>query len=148
MSEYGNNLDSKIRWQAITISQLSYSINLFLTFTVAALGFCMSLLSNDNFTPDSWKICAFYLSIVLFLTSGGFGIWCTINRLRDFRATAKIARIRGKKDKETEIQNLRSLTANLGKKTWGIFWCQIGTLCAGIFLLVLSVALSLGQRYL
>ncbi len=148
MTDNENNIDSKTRWQAITVAQLSYSINLFLTFTVAALGFCMSLLLNKSFTPESWNVCAFSVSIILFLSSGGFGIWCTINRLRDFRATAKITRIRDKKDKEVETQSLRLLTDNLGKKTWGIFWWQIGTFCAGIFLLVFSVAFSLGQRLL
>jgi hypothetical protein len=121
MTDSENNLDSKARWQAITIAQLSYSINLFLTFTVAALGFSTSLLLNDNFVPESWKACTFYFAVFLFLISGAFGIWRSINRLRDFWATSKITRIRDKKDKEVETQNLRLLSKSLGKKTWAYF---------------------------
>ena len=76
-----------IRWQAITIAQLSYAINLILTFSVAAIGFATTLLLNENFNPVSWQSYAFSLSLILLLVSGAFGVWCTINRLRDFRAS-------------------------------------------------------------
>ncbi len=148
MTEKPEVNESFIRWQAITIAQLSYAINLILTFSVAALGFVVSLLLNEKFNPVSWQSCVFFLSLILLLASGAFGIWCTINRLRDFRATTKITKLRDKKGKESEVQNLRSLTKDLGNKTWGIFWWQIGTFSAGIFLLVLSVAFSVGNKFL
>ncbi len=54
MSESSKDDEKFIRWQGITIAQLSYSINLILTFSVAAIGFGVSLLLNDDFKPVSW----------------------------------------------------------------------------------------------
>ena len=144
-----NNKDEKfIRWQGITITQLSYSINLILTFSVAGLGFCVSLLLTESFKPTTCQAYAYFSSLFLLLVSGAFGIWCTINRLRDFRATAKICNLKRKDENNSELQGLRDLTNKLGKKTWGIFWWQIGTFSAGILILVLSVAFSLGKTHL
>lgn len=144
-----SNKDEKfIRWQGVTITQLSYSINLILTFSVAALGFGVSLLLSEKFNPTICQAYAYFASLFLLLVSGAFGIWCTINRLRDFRATAKICNIKRKDENSSELPELRELTKNLGKKTWGIFWWQIGTFSAGILILVLFVAFSFGNAYL
>lgn len=140
MSDNCNNDEKFIRWQGITFTQLSYSINLILTFSVAAIGFSVSLLISENFKPTSCQAYAFFLSLLLLLASGALGIWCTINRLRDFRATAKITNLKRKYGNKSELANLRELTKKLGKNTWVIFWWQIGTFSAGIFILVLSVA--------
>ena len=43
------------------------------------------------------------------LASVGFGIWCVINRLRDFRATTKVARMREKGKSDEEMQPYRAL---------------------------------------
>jgi len=137
-----------IRWQGITITQLSYSINLILTFSIAAVGFGVSLLLSDNFKPTTCQAYAFFISLVFLLASGAFGIWCTINRLRDFRAAEKITNLKRKDKNHPELSELRELTTKLGKKTWGIFWWQIGTFSTGILILVLSVAFSLGKAHL
>ena len=144
MSDKSAAKESFVRWQAITISQLSYSINLILTFTIAALGFGASLLLKEQFQPDSWPLNLLRLSLALLLAAGGLGIGCTINRLRDFRATTKITRLRTKEGHEAdaELTNLRELTSRLGSRTWQIFWWQIGMFSAGTLFLVLSVALA------
>jgi len=128
-----------IRWQSIAITQLSYSINLILTFSVAAIGFIVSLLLNESFKSSVCQKHLFILSLIILLLSGALGVWCTINRLMDFRATARIT---NSKYNEAELTNLRTLTKRLGEETWGIFWCQIGSFSAGIIILVLSVAFS------
>jgi hypothetical protein len=148
MSEDSSKDEKFIRWQGIAITQLSYSINLILTFAVAAIGFSVSLLLNENFKPTSYQAYAILISLLLLLISGALGIWCTINRLRDFRATAKITNLKRKEGNEVELSVLRALTMKLGKKTWGIFWWQIGTFSAGVFVLVLSVAFFVGKAHL
>lgn len=148
MTENKEGDEKYIRWQGITITQLSYSINLILTFSVAAIGFAVSLRLNENFKPTSCQTYAFFLSLILLLVSGALGIWCTINRLRDFRATARITNLKRKEGNESELTTLRALTNKLGKKTWGIFWWQVGTFCAGIFVLVLTIAFSVGNTHL
>jgi len=142
MIEDKNEDEKFIRWQSIAITQLSYSINLILTFSVAAIGFAVSLLLNESFKPSDCQEHSFILSLIILLLSGAFGIWCTINRLRDFRATARIANLKRKEGNEAELTELRILTKRLGEKTWGIFWWQIGSFSAGIIILVLSVAFS------
>lgn len=143
-----NNRNEKFtRWQGITITQLSYSINLILTFSVAALGFGVSLSLSDNFKPTPCQAYAFFTSLIILLISGAFGIWCTINRLRDFRATQKITNLKCEDSNHSELPELRALTKKLGNRTWGIFLFQIGTFSTGILILVLSVALNLGKAY-
>lgn len=139
---------SFIRWQSITIAQLTYAVNLVLGFAVAALGFQVSTLLNEKFIPISWQKCAFSLSLLLLLASVGFGIFCVINRLRDFRATTKVARMREEEKTDEEIQPHRALYKKLGKITWVLFWWQIGTFGVGVFLLVLGITASLGAKLL
>lgn len=146
MADNSKKNESFIRWQTITINQLSYVINLILGFSVAGLGFGVSLLLNDKFNPVSWQKYTFSLSLILLIASVAFGVWCTINRLRDFRSTMKIARKRNKQECEAEVNELRVLTRKLGKKTWGIFWLQIGSFSAGILLMVLSVVFSVSNK--
>jgi len=62
-------------------------INLILGFSVATLGFQVTLLLSNNFNPVSWQKCTFSLSLLLLVASVSFGISVVINRLRDFRAT-------------------------------------------------------------
>ena len=56
---------SFVRWQAVTVAQLTYAINLLLTFTVATLGYQVALLAGDNFSlAASWQRCLFSLSLL------------------------------------------------------------------------------------
>src|SRR5690606_2534499 len=82
---------SFVRWQSTTIAQLTYAVNLVLGFSVAALAFQITTLLNKEFNPVSWQKCAFSISLLALMASVGLGIWCVVNRLRDFRVTAKVA---------------------------------------------------------
>jgi hypothetical protein len=137
---------SFIRWQSITIAQLTYAVNLILGMSVATLAFQVSLLLNKDFIPDSWEKCSFSISMLLLLISVALGLWCVINRLKDFRATTKVARKREDGASETELECLRNVYRELRIKTWGIFWWQVRTFGAGIFLTVISVGGSVGSK--
>ena len=139
---------SFVRWQSITIAQLTYSVNLILGLAVAALGFQVALLLNEKFDPAGWQKCAFGAAMLTLLLSIGLGIWCVINRLRDFRATTKAARLREDGKPDVEIQPYRDLHKKLGERTWGLFWWQIGTFGVGIVFTVLAVWASIGQKLL
>jgi len=139
---------SFIRWQSITIAELTYSVNLILGLAVAALGFQVALLLNEKFLPVGWQKCAFFAPIITLILSIGIGIWCVINRLRDFRATTKAARLREDRRPEDHIQPYRDLYRKLGESTWGLFWWQIGTFGVGIVLTVLAVWASLSRKLL
>lgn len=134
------------RWQSITIAQLTYCVNLILGLAVAALGFQTTLLLSDKFVPIGWQKCAFGTSMIILLASIGLGIWCIINRLRDFRATTNAARLRENGGPESEMQTYRALYNKLGPRTWWLFWWQIGTFGAGIAATMLALLPVLGQK--
>jgi hypothetical protein len=131
-----------MRWQSITIGQLTYAINLILAFSVATLGFQVTLLLNERFMPISWQKGVFSLSLILLSSSVALGVWVVINRLRDFRVTTKAARKREEGVCEEKIEPYRTLYRNLGKKTWCLFWWQVGTFVFGVLCTVLSVLAS------
>ena len=143
-----NEDESFVRWQGITISQLGYAVNLILGLAVAALGFVITLLLNKEFIPVSWMKCTFSVALLSLLASIGIGIWCVVNRLRDFRATKEVARKREKGATDSELQPLRDLSGMLGSKTWWLFWWQIGMFGAGIALTVVGIAGVLSGKLL
>jgi hypothetical protein len=143
-----NPKGSFVRWHATTMTQLTYAVNLILGFSVAALAFQTTTLLNKEFNPVSWQKCAFSISLLDLIASVGLGFWCIINRLLDFRTTAKVARMREQRKPAEEIEPHRALFERLGNRTWGIFWWQIGTFGVGIALLVISIAGSVSEKLL
>jgi len=92
--------------------------------------------------------CTFSVALLSLLASIGLGIWCVVNRLRDFRATKEVARKREKGATDSELQPLRDLSDRLGSKTWWLFWWQIGMFGAGIVLTVVGIAGVLSGKLL
>jgi hypothetical protein len=135
-----DNSDSFVRWQVIALEQLTYSINLILSFAVATLGFQASLLSNEKFIPVSFEKCAFALSILAIVLSVISGVYCVINRLKDFRVTKEVARKNEMGKPNIAIQPHRDSAENLGRITWIIFRCQVYTFVLGIILLLIGIS--------
>ena len=133
---------SFVRWQAITIGQLTYATNLIFGLSVATLGFQVSLLLNEHFKPISWQKCVFSFSLLLLSASVCLGVWLVINRLKAFRATMKAARKREQGAPEEDIEPYRVIYRKLDKKTWHLFWWQIGAFGFGAILTVLSIFAS------
>jgi hypothetical protein len=131
---------SFVRWQAITIAQLTTALNVVLGLAGATLAFGANLLVRDSFALTGWPRWLFLGSLTLLLVSVGLGSWCTVNRLRDFRATARAARKRETGAPEAEITPLRDLYLRLGGRTWAIFWWQLGTFFGGAVLMVAGLA--------
>lgn len=138
--------NSFVRWQSTTITQLTYSVNLILGLSVAALGFQVTLLLNKDFQPMGCQKCSFGFSILMLLLAIGLGILCVINRLRDFRATTEAARLQEAEKPEEEIQPYRDLYEKLGKRTWSLFWWQIGTFGAGIIFTIIALWAAFSQK--
>jgi hypothetical protein len=128
------------RWQSITITQLGYAINLFLTFTVASLGFALSIAKDGiEHSPTCWAKHLLLFSIFLFLLSLGSGLGCVINRLCDFRKTESIARDKEKGELlPCEYARRSAETDRLGRCTWKLFHWQIGLFCAGVLTLTVE----------
>ena len=95
--------DAYARWQGIRITHLGTCINLFLTYAVAALGFSLHLLNEPRFPSANGPAAILLIAaVILGLLSTIFGAGCCVNRLWDFRLTARIVRIR-KRRKETTL---------------------------------------------
>lgn len=121
------------RWQTITITQLGYATNLLLAFSAASLGFVLSLFKDQQFTSDVWRQRFLLSAIVASLVSTALGLWCVVNRLRDFRKTATIARDRAKWERQrlpvrridSSLRSRRVEVKKLGRNTWRILCWQI-----------------------
>lgn len=134
------------RWQGLTITQLSQAVSVVLALAVAAIGFDVTLLMNKEFVPASWQKFVFAAAVLALLVSVALGIWCIINRLRDFRLTMWAAR-----DRENDpvgAATSRALANGLGKKTWALFWGQICTFGLGVVLTVAVVTGVHGHKLL
>ena len=137
--------ESFVRWQEITITQLGYAVNLILSFAAASLGFLLTLLKDNDFTPRHLEKGFFDLSLVLLGLSIVSGILCVINRLRDFRETKSIARDRARWKKKgisgVQIDELlkprRDDVNKLGKWTWRMFWIQLASFSLGLLGIIL-----------
>ncbi len=128
-----------VRWQGITMQQLSYAINLFLTFTLASIGFILHLLIGATADLATWQFCLYGLALFFLVISGALGIACTIIRLKDFRTTTKIANPRIENHEKCEA---RLYAKWLGKITWCLFRFQVATFAVGVFLLIVAAFLT------
>jgi hypothetical protein len=139
---------SFLRWQSNTQAQLGYAIGLILSLTTASLGFAVVLLRRLLNPLECVTSVFVALSIVVLVASGAIAIVCTINRLCDFRQTTAIARDRetwqraNEPDIDGRLHDRRAETNKLGKRTWNLFWWQIGTFAFGVGMLVIGILLQ------
>lgn len=59
-----------------------------------------------------------------------------LNRVKDFRETAAIARNKSKEEYDEELEELRELVGVVGKRTRSLFKWQVGLFSAGVILLI------------
>lgn len=114
--------ESFVRWQGITRDYFSFVSNLVLGLSTGLLAFLVSGLASAKPTANCLLVVA-TASMILLSVSIGLAIWCAINRLRDFRTTAQIARSRYKG--ESVNSNARQESAVLGQLSWRLFWWQL-----------------------
>jgi hypothetical protein len=116
-----------VRWQNYLITQLSFSINLFLGFAVASLAYSINLkLTSIHTKPDLLVFIINWWSY-----SAVFGCLATVSRLLDFRYTARKIKFGGK---------LNSFMAkHLGLVTWVFFWVQLLTYISGAYFFIAGI---------
>jgi hypothetical protein len=129
------------RWQKIAIDHLSYTVNLILTLTIATLGYWFLLLKDRDFIPASSSKCTMLLSLIALSFSAICGFACIINRMWDFRGTAK----RAHGDAHTDSSTKEYLDG-LGRITWMMFYCQLFVFVLGVALLAVSLLLTYGGK--
>lgn len=132
-----------VRWQNYRITHLSFSINLFLTFGVAALGFSIALLRDANFALPMGK--GYLLSRSIYWLSGSviLGTTATLCRLWDFRCTALKIR---KKFSGFRHSTAVFLARWLGGVSWSLFLLQLASLACGVWMLISAVLLAYADK--
>lgn len=130
------------RWQGFRIGQLSLCISLFLTFSLATLGFSANLLIHLASCVTHWFVAALILSGVLGAFSIACGAVACLTRLADFRATAQVARHRCDESRKAEIEEWRKKYKRMGKWTWRLFRGQLLTFALQAIVLVLSLGIT------
>ncbi len=127
------------RWRKIAIDQLGYTLNLILTLTIASLGYGFVLLKDPDFVPGSTARCAMLLALLLLALSATSAIVCIVNRLRDFRGTAR--RACDKRDAPTQDE-LRGL----GRLTWDLFYTTVVAFALGVIALAVVLLVTYGSK--
>ncbi|HEY4115520.1 MAG TPA: hypothetical protein VGM17_15800 [Rhizomicrobium sp.] len=142
-----NELESRIaRWDEIRRQQLSFSINLFLIFSVSALGYLSTILLSERFSGYSFAVR--YLFFIAFLLAGLaalFGIGSSIYRLLDFRLTARIVREEAKDktpDRVRWLDKARKKAKTLGRLSWCAFWIQAAVFTLAMFAAGIAIVLA------
>lgn len=116
-----NAHESFVRWQGVTRDYFTTVSNLVLGLSTGLLAFLFASLLSQPVTRCISVIGT--ISLILLSTSIGITVWCAINRLRDFRSTAKIARARSKGQPVQPEARLE--TKALGELSWRLFWWQL-----------------------
>jgi glycosyltransferase involved in cell wall biosynthesis len=129
--------DRYIRWQQLSINQLSITNNIILTLSLA---FLMFLLKTNNNQQDlsSYLIIIKLISFGLLFISLIVGVLLTVNRLKDFKKTAYLIKLRRQKNKSKivgfNICQLENQLSVLGKRTWLYLYIQLWTFLMGSIL--------------
>lgn len=136
------------RWQTILREQLSFTINLLLTISIATIGFLFSVLNNSSFNPVHCQKLFFTIGLIFVFLSVIFGLVVSCIRLYDFRITLKKINIQ-RKQQQNQIDNTEDLGNRMkliGNTTWIFFYLQIGTLCFGYINLGISFYLLFNDK--
>jgi len=133
---------SYLKWQNIRISQLGFANNLIIALAVALLGYIIDFIQTENLTLTCLQKFLFWIGCSLIIISIGLGIFVVLNRLEDFKLTARIARKRENKERDG-IENDRIKSKGLGEKTWNGFIWQVSTFIVSFLILLTMILISL-----
>jgi|LSQX01.3.fsa_nt_gb hypothetical protein len=157
--EYKLRQERVVRWDKYRIEHMSFTNNLFIGFSIAFLSFFVTK------TELVFHRCCFLCRLqilTIFLVGLSFlsGTLLTINRLKDFRYTARLTKRRKKKfehendisksiitkeikrEIKKEIRTLEDKNKNIGERTWCFLRWQIWTFFARVITGVLYLMLS------
>jgi hypothetical protein len=147
------------RWQKISIEYFSYTLNLFVTLTIATLGYWFSLLRDGTFVPGTTARTMMLFSFFSLAVGVTSGLVCVVNRLSDFRATAKRAKPKDRPQQGGETQpcettpksagqDVPSLdeTRRLGTLTWALFYIHLAAFVVAIMFLTVALFLTYGGK--
>lgn len=121
--------ESFVRWQGITREQFTVASSVVFGLAVSALGYLATTLLDDKVVRVT---CLQFASVLLLTASVGAGIFVVINRLRDFRGTTRMVKLRESGKQSDEVAKLETWTNKLGVRSWRLFWAQVWTFFFGV----------------
>lgn len=127
------------RWQIMTVNQLGYAQNMFLTFAIATLGYWFVLLKDEEFAPGASAKCTMLLSLATVSLSAVCGLTCVLTRLLDFRWTAMRARNR-------EDARPKATVDLIGRISWVLFYSQCVSFVLGVAAIAIALLLTYGSK--
>lgn len=147
--EYELNLKNEkvVRWDQYRINQFSFTNNLLITLNLGFLGFLTSQ-SSFEFNSNCCLLAIQFLAIIVLMISFLTGMLTALNRLKDFRLTSRLTKLKKKKfehehsvrtysnieEIKSDIQALKAITKELGPKTWILLNWQIWSFFIGSIL--------------
>ena len=126
---------AEIRWQLVRIHQFTFINQLLIGFSMTAIGFLQTAGSQYG-----------RVAIALFALSVLSGTFCAYVRLKDFRTTARVARLKHQDSKTQEdgdqiekmLKEERAKAACLGRDSWILLKSQLGSFVLGVITAVLA----------
>ena len=118
-----------VRWQGHTVAQLGSVNNTVLTLTTASLGFAVSRESS------TWTQWALWVGTAFLLISVVFALCCAVNRLSEFRESARLAR---RKMNLAERRERRRKNRRRGTWTWILLHLQLWCFAIGATAVVIA----------
>ena len=142
------------RYESLRREQLGSALNLTFGLAVAGVGFCASLVVNKDSKFSYPGTCFFLIATISFMVSVGIGIFANLTRLKDFRLSVKMLKLKKERIKEKDqrkideltfaVREYKNMTDNLGDQTWCLF--RVQQFAFAIAVIVLSIALWLLYR--
>jgi hypothetical protein len=143
-AENEKDRESYMRWQEIALTQLGYTINLFLTLAGVAISFALKILMESRTPFPALAHWFFYVALLLLGLSIAAALCANVTRALDFRYTRRAARERMKQGKDHDKYHNKAEC--LGEWTWWLFLAQTGAVLLGVVFLTFSLCFVYGNR--
>lgn len=133
-----NSNDRFVRWQSVLRDHVSFVNNLFLTISVAIVGFLISILSEKDFYPHCGQKTLFTIGLITIFISIICGFILTISRLVDFRTTLGKIKSEINNSSQEVLKDQKESMILYGSVTWFFLYSQIVTLIVGSIFLAIT----------
>lgn len=144
-----------VRWDQYRVNHFSYTNNLFIALNLGFLGFFITQ-SGFNYSCLCWLLTLQILTVLLLGISFLTGILAVLNRLKDFRLTARLTKLRKKRfeydhnikaypdigEIRSDIRGLKTKTSALSPRTWILLNWQIWSFLIGTILGILYLIIE------
>src|ERR1700736_3884315 len=125
--------DTQIRWDEARRQQFGATATAVFSLASAAVAYTTSLLTADQAHFGGAATCLFLWTIVAFIVSLAIGVGAMVTRLEDFRATARIVRLRDSRRSEDQaaVERLRDRASKFGTTSYFLLYAQIAIFTVG-----------------